>query len=322
MRILCPLNRFYVRAGLLRGLQQAGCEVLVLDGFPIHYDEMVRALEEFKPDLIFSYAWWDGYLLPEDLAQLIAQYHVPHVYWACDDPTHHHTISLPLARLADLVFTTTEELIPVYRALGKKAAYLQHCCNPELHRKVIPGDMERHDVVLVAANYSRAGSMRQTFRTPSMHLMLEPLIEAGMNLKAFGDGWDDITRPFHLSPRFTGPTIPYEKVAAVYAASKIVLGLQSECHWSTQTSCRPFEVLGCRAFHLAPVSRSMTKLFKPGQHLMVAHTPQETLAMVRYYLTHDEERERIAAAGQKEVYDKHTCLHRAHEFLTAVRELI
>ncbi len=321
MRILCPLRTFYVEDGLIWGLRQVGCEVLVLAGRPVQRSQLVAAVEEFRPDLLFSYAWWQERLLPEDLAWLCERYRLFHVYWASDDPTHHLTISLPLARLANLVFTTTEEMVAEYRAMGKKAAYLQHACNPVIHRRVNPDKADRHDIVLVAANYSQDEWVRTTYRNPSTRLMLDPLIQAGLDLKVFGGGWAETARSYHLPARFAGPEVSYQQLASVCSSAKIVLGLQTECHWSTQTSCRLFEVLGCRAFHLAPATRATTNLFVPGRHLVVSHTPAETTALARYYLDHDEERERIAAAGQLEVYRNHTCLHRARELLATVREL-
>ncbi|MGE5550663.1 MAG: glycosyltransferase [Bacteroidota bacterium] len=322
MRILCPLRIFYVQDNILSGLEHVGCRVSVLEGAPVRRAQLARAVSEFRPDLVFSYAWWPGRVSPEDLAWLCERHHLPHVYWACDDPTHHHAVSLPMADTADLVFTTAEELIPCYRARGKKAAYLQHACNPELHRRIEPDGGKRHDIVLVGNNDSHLDCMRASQRVFTMRTMLEPLVSAGLDLKAFGDGWSDAGRPFHLPARCSGPPVPYRRLAAVYARAKIVLGLQAEYHWPTQSSCRPFEVLGCRAFHLAPATRAMTSLFQPGKHLMVSHSPEETLEIVRHYLGHDGERERIAAAGQLEAYRRHDHVRRAREFLAAVTELI
>ncbi|MCL6613179.1 MAG: glycosyltransferase [Firmicutes bacterium] len=319
MRIFCPLQIDFHQDGLLWGLRRLECEVLTLNGWPISRAELTRGLEEFQPDLLFSYGWWWGHLRPEDIQWAKEKYRLPHVYWASDDPTHHLWISLPMAQTADLVFTTAEELVPVYRTQRKKSTYLQFGCNPELHRRVAPPpEAEHHDVVLLANNYSGFDHLRASHRLQCMETIIRPLIEARADLKVYGWGWDDEKQPFHLPPRFTGPVVPYRRQAEIYATAKIVLGLQTECHWPTQTSCRLFEVLGCRAFHLAPATRATLRLFVPGKHLVVSGSPGETLSLVQYYLEHEEERARIAACGQLEVYAKHTYLHRAGEFLAVV----
>lgn len=204
MRILCPLEIYFHQDGLIWGLRQAGCEVRVLDGRPIRHQHLANHVAEFRPDLILTYGWWLDRLLPGDLQKVLTEYRLPHVYWASDDPTHHERISLPLARCADLVLTTTEELIPVYRRLGKKAGYLQFACNPEIHRRVVPG-AERHDIVLIANNYSRFDFMRATYRTRCMEMMIRPLVEAGLDLRVYGGEWDNPAAPFHIPPSYAGP---------------------------------------------------------------------------------------------------------------------
>lgn len=320
MRILCPLRIPLHEYGIVWGLRQEGCEVLILDGTPVTRRMLAAAVEDFRPDLLFSYGWWHGRLLPEDLGWVCSRYHLPHVYWASDDPTHHRTTSLPMAGIAGLILTTTEELCPTYRGMGKKTCYLQFACNPEIHRRLrLPGP-DRFDVVLIATNYSRYDPTNIAYRTRCARIMLEPTLKSGYNLKVFGDGWDDTGSTFHLPPDYTGWTVPYEKQASIFAAARIVLGMQTECHWSTQTSCRLFEVLGCGAFLLAPATRATSRLFIPGTHLQMTYSPAETGVLVRYYLEHPAERERIAAAGQLEVYRKHSYRQRARDFLAKVVE--
>lgn len=320
MRILCPLRIPLHEYGIIWGFRQAGCEVLILDGSPVTRRMLTAAVEDFRPDLLFSYGWWHGRLLPEDLGWVCSRYHLPHVYWASDDPTHHHTTSLPMARIACLIPTTTEELCSAYRIMGKKTFYLQFACNPEIHRRLrLPGS-DRFDVVLIATNYSRYDPAGTTYRTHCARIMLDQTCKSAYALRVFGDGWDDIRSPLHLPNAKIGWTVPYEKQASIYAAARIVLGMQTECHWSTQTSCRVFEVLGCGAFLLAPSTRSINRLFEPGTHLQITHSPAETDFMIRYYLEHPAERERIAAAGQLEVYRKHSYRQRARDLLDKMAE--
>ncbi|MGE5527736.1 MAG: glycosyltransferase [Patescibacteria group bacterium] len=321
MRILCPIYIDFHDDGIVWGLRQKGCDLWVAEHGSIDRTRLARAVEDFRPDLVLTYGWWYGRVEPDDLAWVCQAYDLPHVYWASDDPTHHQFISLPMASRANLVFTTTEELIPSYLGMSKKAAYLQFACNPEIHRRIEPA-AERHAIVLVATNYSQYDFMRATYRTQAMEMMLRPLAEAGLDLVVFGDGWADKSFPFHLPPANTRPAIYYRQLAEVYSGARIVLGLQTECHYRTQTSCRVFEAMGCRAFHLAPATRAMSHLFTPGRHLAVSHSPAETLALALHYLQNEAERERIAAAGQLEVYTKHTYLHRAEEFLEIVNEAL
>lgn len=148
-----------------------------------------------------------------------------------------------------------------------------------------------------------------------------PLASAGYDIKVWGEWWTAPGRLFRLHLDLHGGVLPYEKLASVYGGADIVLGLQCHGLSRTQTSCRVFETLACRAFYLGPATKGTRSMFEAGRHLVLSASAGETLSLAKYYLGHPEERERIAAAGQLEVYRKHTCLHRAREFLTEVEHL-
>jgi len=67
-----------------------------------------------------------------------------------------------------------------------------------------------------------------------------------------------------------------------------------------------------------PGGNGQGELFRDGNHLVTYRTSEELLEKVRYYLEHDEERERIAAAGREEVLAKHTYRQRMEEMLGQV----
>lgn len=216
----------------------------------------------------------------------------------------------------DLVLTTAEECIPVYRRLGVRASFLQHGCNPELMRPAAP--LEEHQFVLVANSY--LGAHLMPFRRRSAEDILQPLIEAGYDVKVWGEGWGGPASPVKAPGVWGGP-LPYERLPQAYAGAAIVLGLQCHNLSRTQTSCRIFEALACRALYLGPDTMGTRAYFTPGRHLLLSGSARETLALAAWYLERPAERARIAAAGQLEVYRRHTSLHRAEEFLAEVDRL-
>ena len=321
MRILCPNYSPIEENGLLCGLRRLGHEVYSCCLQSLPPDERGafwrRTWAEVRPDLIFNYGYWYNRFTVDDLDPPRGYRPVPFVYWACDDPLYFHFSSLPLLPKVNLVLTTTEEYIPIYRGYGCRAGFLQHCCNPELHRRVKP--TERHQFVLVANNYGNEGT--GSFRLRSTKEIPMVIADFGFDIKVWGLWWTDSSRSFHLPQNLCGDDLPYERLAEVYAGASIVLGLQFHNLSRTQTSCRIFEALGCRAFYLGPDTRGTRAYFESGRHLALSNSARETLALAQYYLEHTDERVRIAANGQMEVYRKHTHIHRASEFLSEVSQL-
>lgn len=79
---------------------------------------------------------------------------------------------------------------------------------------------------------------------------------------------------------------------------------------------RTFETMGCGVMLLTDRSGNVAELFREGYHLALYDSYEDCMAKIRYYMGHAEEREKIAWAGQKEVFLKHTYDRRALEILS------
>ncbi|MDI1443850.1 glycosyltransferase [Polyangium sp. 6x1] len=74
---------------------------------------------------------------------------------------------------------------------------------------------------------------------------------------------------------------------------------------------RTFETLGCRTMLLTNATPNLERLFDVGVDLATYTSPEDLLEKVDHYLTHDAEREAMAARGYETVKAKHTYLERA-----------
>jgi spore maturation protein CgeB len=61
--------------------------------------------------------------------------------------------------------------------------------------------------------------------------------------------------------------------------------------------------------------------FTPGEHLVTYRDPDHLCEQVAYYLAHDDERERIAAAGQAHVHAHHTYDQRMARLVALIEEV-
>src|SRR5262249_31302171 len=105
------------------------------------------------------------------------------------------------------------------------------------------------------------------------------------------------------------------EIPLVYSAAKIVINLPLK----DDLNFRTFEAMSCGAMLLTRrVANGQQILFKEGQHFAAFATEHELYEQIDHYLTHEEERARIAAAGLAEVRAKHTLQQRLEQLLQAV----
>lgn len=118
--------------------------------------------------------------------------------------------------------------------------------------------------------------------------------------------------PYPVSQK--GP-IDYEnEFAKVAYLSKINLHLTIP-RIANGISLRCFDVMGSGGFLMANYRDAMTKLFEPDIDFVMYTDIDDLIRKATYYLSHDEERKKIAQHGFETVMKKHTCTHRAQEMI-------
>ncbi|MFU0827370.1 MAG: DUF3880 domain-containing protein [Lachnoclostridium sp.] len=329
--VICP----QVYNEMILGFKEAGCEARELK-IGIEYkdkpdkleQDLSGAIEKFKPDFIYSYGWWKDIIDINVFFDIIKRKGVFCVWWSADDPICCGQVSLPAAKRADLTFTPAEELIPEYAKYGIKAYLQQNACSSR-YKKLPPQMKYKNDLVLVGNNYSfrhvdpeSKKSIFYTFRVDGIYQILAPLVDEEKNVKVYGKWWTDFDRAYILPTAYYGGQLPKKEIPYVYSSAKIALGIQQVATSATYISTRTYEALGCGAFHITQYSQGVENYFKKGVHLEWSGSKEETLDLVNYYLTHDDERKRIGLNGKREVDEKHRLVHRARMVLDTVTHFI
>lgn len=83
---------------------------------------------------------------------------------------------------------------------------------------------------------------------------------------------------------------------------------------------RTFETLGCKTFLLTNKTENLDKLFVIGEHLDIYTTKQDLLDKVKYYLSNDYIRNKIAENGYNYVRENHTYVNRAKDVVRIINE--
>lgn len=106
----------------------------------------------------------------------------------------------------------------------------------------------------------------------------------------------------------------FEDAAKKFSLSKIVFNISIK----DDINMRVFETLSTGSFLLTNWIPTLGDLFEDGKHLVTYKSLDEMVEKAKYYLEHEEEREKIAQAGYQEFIAKHTYKHRVESILSRV----
>jgi spore maturation protein CgeB len=264
---------------------------------------VIAAADEFKPDLSFFVG--APYILPETLEQT-RKYGQNFCYYlddmlnpACQSMTFYRNLNF-----WDCILTTKSYNVAEFQALGaSRVVFCDNAYIPRRHRPVAPSAEEyekfKGDVVFIG-----------NFNHPSRADFLAELIYRCPEVKfnIWGLGWDFWKKPYYwIKPRRwrTWPLLLkvrhnyplfFDEMSKAMNSHKIVLGLLNHQNRDLQTS-RTMEIPACGAFMLMERSAEQLELFKEDLEACYFSSVDELVTKIKYYLTHDTERQLIAQAG-------------------------
>ncbi|EPR43890.1 protein of unknown function DUF3880 [Desulfovibrio sp. X2] len=112
----------------------------------------------------------------------------------------------------------------------------------------------------------------------------------------------------------------YDDLPGFYPCSEVNFNCTSK-QMKGAVNQRVFDVPACGAFLVTDHREQMEELFAPGREVACYAEPGEAEDMVRHYLAHPAERERIVAAARERILRDHTYDLRVTQLFTAMREL-
>jgi len=140
-----------------------------------------------------------------------------------------------------------------------------------------------------------------SFRQRAM--LLEKLRDAGVRADVYGkcDGLETALGGSSVSLRGVAD---YKTLPALYNASKININLNQVSNLDSVPQ-RIFHLLASGSFALSSHSDELAGSFTPGKHLDTFRDFDEMIDKISYYLSHEDERLRIARAGHEEFMRNH-----------------
>jgi len=193
---------------------------------------------------------------------------------------------LLMAPFFDYVFIANKNYLKPFKKINKNVFWLPFAADPET-----------------------------TYRDKSIKKIYDIGFVGGVKGTERGKILDKLSKQFKLNDyhRFYQP----REMAKIYNQSKIVFN-QSIVH---TMNMRIFEAMASGSMLLTEeIKDGQDELFDNKKHLVTFEGEDDLVEKIKYYLAHDKERERIAAAGEKEVLAKHTYWHRAQTVLKIIKD--
>jgi spore maturation protein CgeB len=152
--------------------------------------------------------------------------------------------------------------------------------------------------------------------SPERAEMLRHLVD--FDLGIWGN-WDFLPSDDPLRRCVRGRRLDGQHYATVLQTAKIAINvLNMQCRFGSNT--RTFEATGCGAFLLTEYTREQAEdLFIEGQEIACFRSAEDLREKVQYYLSHEDERQRIAVAGQARALREHTLEHRLDRLVSVAQ---
>lgn len=196
---------------------------------------------------------------------------------------------------------------------AKRVEELGMSYDPEIHRRVELTEEEKKtyssDVVFVGnPETERIGTM-------------EAIAKAGVNLKVYGPGWNNISVSNELKKCIVGKGVYADEMAKVYSGAKIVLTFIRRGDRDL-TNSRLFEVPATGSFMLVERNDDVLRFFKEGEEIECFGTDEELVSKIKIYINDSLKRDQIRQAGYKRCVDSgYNFEGRAKHILKVYREL-
>lgn len=291
-----------------------------------------------KIDVFFSYFWSE--MCDPETIEAIKAMGITTVNWFCN-ASYQFDLVADLAPHYDYCLVPEKFRLSHYRAIGARPLYCQEAANPQVYKPYnVPVEF---DVTFVGQAYGdRPGyleylseqgidvrvwgtgwaSIPITTPVPEPATLMNRARRLGgaLGRRAFaapfinrtGKSNGDLAMASPPSKITYGGILSDDELIKTYSRSKINLGFSScgdthqESERILQIRLRDFEVPMSGGFYMVEYMEDLEEFYEVGKEV-ACYTNREDLAeKIKYYLTHDREREAIRKAGHQRCLRDHT----------------
>lgn len=212
----------------------------------------------------------------------------------------------------NLIISALPYYVERFRKWGKNSEYLPLAFEPTILPKLRKTD-KQYDVVHVGG-----------YGSPFFDERKQILEKAAKTIKIdfWGYGVDNFDQNNPILKNYHGESWGIDMYNTFYN-SKICLN----CHGDDivenyAANMRLYEITGVGAMLITDMRKDLSSIFKIGEEIVVYNSAEELIEKVEYYLSHEEERKKIAKAGQERTLRDHAWENRMKKLLEYVQKYI
>jgi spore maturation protein CgeB len=292
--------------------------------------ELVYTVQELQPDVCFFVLFTDE-ISQETIRTVTEKSGAVTLNWFGDDHWRFRNYSRYWAPLFHWIITTDSAAVEKYAAIG--------CTNVIKSQWGFNHFLVADHAVGYEFDVTFVGQVHSHRRE-----MVEQICRAGINVWCWGRGWNNgrlddessrrVYRQSRINLNFTDSSVkfgwkPLMKVLITRRADGRFIsnspGVMLDslaillCDRRPQIKGRNFEIPGWGGFLLTPMVDNLGEYYRAGEEVATFDGVSDLIDKVRYYLSHDEERERIRIAGQQRTLHDHTYEKRFRDVFHAMR---
>jgi spore maturation protein CgeB len=276
------------------------------------FNQIQTAHHQKPVDLFFSY-FYDACILPRTL-QDIRDLGITTVNWYCNGAHQLHLVR-EIAPFYDWCMVPEKFRMDDYKKMGANPIYSQEAANPNIY-KPYPVEVD-YDVTFVGQAYG------------DRPYFIQRLLKENINIMVFGKNWNKYAsrgksfatnllkwiqkRKDEVLPgENVGGVLSDEEMIKMYSRSKINLGFSTcgSTHKSQerilQVRLRDFEVPMSGGFYMVEYMEELEEFYEIGKEVVCYRDADDLIEKIKYYLSHDDEREAIRKAGHLRCLKDHT----------------
>lgn len=269
-------------------------------------------IDTFLPDILFIESAWEGkdkiwYRKIAngskeffEMASYCQEKNIPIVFWCKEDPVHTDTF-MPVAKMADFIFTTDIDCIKRYKAeVGHDNVFLLHfAAQPILHNPIEKYD-RKDKFCFAGAYYHRFKERCEIFdRFADVFIEKKGLDIYDRNYKN--------ARPEHAFPscyqnHILGMLSP-EEIDVAYKGYNYGINMNSENQSQTMFARRVFEMLASNTITIGNYSRGLKNLF--GDLTICTNDSSEMERQLNLFCIDETTRRKYRLLGLRNVLSQH-----------------
>jgi len=286
-------------------------QVILFDPRKKRFDYGLEAMKKMflnivikeKPDYIFAIVGWQGEFDIDYLEKINEISPKTKIITFYGDDDIFFTSTRYYILFADYSLIAQPHYFKLYKKDGVKKVFLTVGLNTD-YLKPINVD-KKYDVTFV-------GTV-----SPSRIEIIRFLIKNGINVKIWGKGWYySEFKDFYGRP----PLSCSDDILKIRGQSKINLAFTKNRYGELHFKGRIFENAACKAFQLTEYFPEYLNYFKNNEELIMFKDNKDLLEKIKYYLKHDEEREKIAECAYKKMIKNYDMTAEFKQFFKKVLE--